>query len=185
MASGPSILLDRATVLDALTELVAALRDRGVAATIQIVGGAAINLGYDLGRPPTVDVDAFVAPAGEILEVVAAVAAGRGWRTDWLNDKALAFASHHDVPQDWTVVIEDGPVVVSIASAELLFAMKANACRGARDGRDLLVLADRCGITTIGDAEAVFDRYFPHDVFDQKGLRWLRAHFRGEDPFDV
>jgi hypothetical protein len=185
MPDDPPILLDRDMVIDAMTELVATLRERGVAAGIRLVGGAAISIQYNHDRPPTTDVDAFLYPGEEILEVAAEMTVRRGWKPGWLNDKALAFTTHHDTPQDWTVILDDEDAVVSVASAELLFAMKANASRGVRDGRDLLTLADVCEITTIDQAEEVFERYFPQDVMKAKGVRWLQAHFRGEDPFDV
>jgi hypothetical protein len=179
------ILFDRRTILDALTELVAALHERGVTAGIRLIGGAAIALAYDAERPPTTDVDALLYPSEPILAVATEIAQRRGWKHDWLNDKAVGFMTHHDTAADWTVVLQDGDATASIASAELLFAMKLNACRGVRDGQDLLTLADVCGVTSISRAEAIFDRYFPRDVVNAKGVRWLEAHFRGENPFDV
>lgn len=185
MADDPEILLDRETVLAAMRELVSGLRERGVAAGIRVVGGAAIAIQYNHDRPPTTDVDAFMHPGDEVREVAGEIAARRGWPSNWLNDKALQFATHRDGPGDWTVLVDDAAAVVSVASAEMLFAMKANACRGVRDGRDLLTLAQVCGITTLAEAEEVYDRYFPEDVMKEKGVRWLQMHFRGENPFDL
>lgn len=181
---GPDpVLFDRNMLLDAFVELATELQARGVVARIRVIGGAAITLRYDPDRPATTDVDAFAHPASAVLDAAADVGRRHGWPVDWLNTRAKAFASHHDSPEDWTVVLDTSGLIVSVASAELLFAMKANASRGVRDGRDLLILADCCGITSVASAEAVFDRYFPRDVMPDKAVRWLGAHFRGEEPF--
>ena len=181
---GPdAILFDRVMLLDAMVELASELQARGVAARINVIGGAAIALQYDPDRPATTDVDAFAHPAAEVLDAAATVGRRHGWPADWLNTNAKAFASHHDSPEDWTAVLDTSGLTVSVASAALLFAMKANASRGIRDGRDLLTLADCCGITSLVSAEAVFDRYFPRDVLPDKAVRWLDAYFRGEEPF--
>jgi len=180
MTDGADPLLDHDTLLDALGDLVRRLRERRVSAGIRLVGAAAIALAYDHDRPETRDVDAYLTPAGLILEVATSIAEERGWKTDWLNTKVVMFQSHHDGPEDWNVVIEEDGVTVSVASAELLLAMKLLASRGTRDAEDIAILLEASGITTLEEAKDVFDRYYPDDEIKPQGVRVVEAWLRGE-----
>src|SRR5689334_2061133 len=78
---------DIARLLDLLE---AELSRRGVAASIYIVGGAAIALTYDTGRR-TKDVDADLTPEDEVLKAAVAVAESEGLPPTWLNNDAKAW----------------------------------------------------------------------------------------------
>lgn len=180
MTDGSDPLLDHDTLLDALRDLVRRLRERQISAGIRLVGAAAIALAYDHDRPETRDVDAYLAPAEPILEVAAAIAEERGWKADWLNTKVVMFQSHYDGPADWNVVIDEDDVTVSVASAELLLAMKLLASRGIRDAEDIAVLLGASGVTTLEEAKDIFDRYYPDDEIKPQGVRVVEAWLRGE-----
>lgn len=64
-----------------------ALEQRGVAAQLFVVGGAAMALAYDSKRT-TRDVDALFIPAPEVREAAMAIADQNGLEPDWLNDGA-------------------------------------------------------------------------------------------------
>jgi hypothetical protein len=178
-------LLDRATLLDVLRDLVRRLHERDIAAGIRLVGAAAIALEYDHGRPQTHDVDAYLHPPEPILAAAAEIAAERGWRPDWLNTKALIFQSHHDDPSsDWRIVLQEGAVTLAVASAELLLAMKLLASRGSRDGEDIATLLAICEVRSLDEAQRIFDRYYPDDEIKPRGIRTIDAWLRGESVTD-
>jgi hypothetical protein len=125
------MLLDRALITELLHDLAHRLALTGWPASIRLVGGAAIAVGY-FDRRATLDIDA-VYHAGDLVERVSAeIAAERGLPEDWLNNHALGFVPF--VGQDeWTELFTEGPITVFVASAPMLLAMKLAANRGLRD----------------------------------------------------
>lgn len=99
---------------------------------------------------------------------------------DWLNTKAVMFQSHYDDPADWSVVIQDGDVKLSVASAQLLLAMKLLASRGSRDAEDIATLLEACGVRFLEEAQAIFDRYYPDEEIKPQGRRVVEAWLQGE-----
>ncbi|MFT2690300.1 hypothetical protein [Clavibacter zhangzhiyongii] len=65
--------LDRAALMDALSELIAVLRLRGVTGRMQVFGGAALTLCH-FDRGTTVDIDARLRFDADVQEAVALVA---------------------------------------------------------------------------------------------------------------
>lgn len=70
-----------------LAELDAQLRDRGIAAAIYLVGGAALALA-GMGGRRTRDVDGVAAPEAPVLAEAVALAERRGIAVTWLNTAA-------------------------------------------------------------------------------------------------
>ena len=115
-------------------------------------------LAYDAGRV-TRDVDATFVPHGIVLEEARNVAEAFGLPSWWLNEQASGYVSTQR--DDHKREVFDHPGIrVMAASAEHVFAMKAFAARG-RDEDDLRTLARIIGITTVGDALALCERFFP------------------------
>lgn len=85
-------MLDRETIVAALTALSERLGKRGVTGEINLLGGTAMVLGFQ-ARQSTKDVDAIFVPAGEIREEARRVGEQFGLGRDWLNDAAKGFAS--------------------------------------------------------------------------------------------
>lgn len=71
--------LSRGDIISGLRDLILHLRAAGSAATIQIVGGAAIALTIDGDRPATADVDGPISPPEIVAAAAARVARQRGW----------------------------------------------------------------------------------------------------------
>ena len=160
----------------ALNQLIELLVERKIPATIRLVGGAALSLAY-FDRSATVDVDAVLHPAEPIKQAAAAIAARNGWPDDWLNDRAVAFLSHYDTADDWRILRELDGVTVFVASAELLLAMKLLAARGPRDYTDLDELLVICGVSTLAEAETIFERYYPDEILKPRAMRYLEARY--------
>lgn len=167
MNSEPTELLDVARLRDILEELVDRLIDRGTAARVYLVGGAALALAYyDEGeRRLTNDVDASYFPAEEVADVVEAIATRYGLRNDWLNRRAAQFFPPQGLPEG-LVVINRGSVSIMVGPPRLLLAMKLRAARLGRDNDDIAVLLRRCDIRSVDEAKAVLDGcYEGEEVF--------------------
>lgn len=161
---------------DALRLLVAELVAAGVRARIQIVGAAAVTM--QVGRDAmTGDIDALFVPSTEFLQVVRQIAATKDWPDSWINDDVKMFVSHHDTEADWELHAEESEVIVLVARARLLLAMKLFAGRGRRDESDIARLIDSCSITSLEAARELFDRYYPEEVIKPAALRQLRERF--------
>lgn len=132
---------DARTVHDLLEELSRRLSERGVRGTIRVAGGAAMLLRFpdDPAVRVTRDIDALIEPSDEVEAVVSEMAADLGLPTRWLNAAGRGWL-RVETPAS------DEQVVIAIASARELVAMKLAAARD-KDFVDLVILARHLGIT--------------------------------------
>ena len=138
--------LDKHRITELLDRLGERLRRRGVAASVYLVGGAAIALTV-ADKRSTRDVDGWVSDQ-VVLDEARALAAEEGLAATWLNDNAAAW-----VPARVSARRADGPGLdVQVAPAEHLLAMKMAAMR-ARDVDDILALARHLGMERASGAE--------------------------------
>jgi len=147
MARVPRRELSVGDIRGLLDELGARLQERGVAATVYIVGGAAIALEMD-ARRVTTDVDALLHPEVTVRDEARAMAGRHGLPDDWLNTAARAFVPGGDTA---AVPYEVPGLVVTLASPEHLLAMKMIAFRPT-DVPDLEMLFRELGITSAAEA---------------------------------
>jgi hypothetical protein len=134
------------------------LRASGVAATVYIVGGAAIALRDVLSGRRTGDVDAVLVPEAEILAAAREVASERGIRSTWLNSSVRPFVP--PMPEEAKQPPGEPGLQRHTASDEHLLAMKIVARRGQRDMRDIIPLARRLGLSKAEDlSQLVCDVY--------------------------
>jgi len=147
----------REDIEDLLAALGTRLRVRGVAATLYVVGGAAIALrGVSTDRR-TADVDALMVPEDVVLEVARELAAERGIRPTWLNSSVRPYVPALSEPLKPP---ESPGLDVRTAPDEHLLAMKIVAARGQRDMADIVPLARRLGLShAIALAELVITVY--------------------------
>lgn len=133
-----------AETTDLLSALSQRLRDRGVAASVFVVGGAAIAAtGVRRGRI-TEDVDALTHDQA-VLEEARSIARERGLPSNWLNPAA----------NQWMPPLPDGVLDkpaepglrVTYAEDGFLFANKLLAQR-AKDAEDVVALAKRLGLAS-------------------------------------
>lgn len=170
------VTFDRDDIVSALEELVELLGTGGVSTTIRVVGGAALVVAY--GRQATTtDIDALYGASEDVAATVATIAARRGWPDTWLNDRVKMYASHYDHTAEWVPFATRGNVDVWVAPADLLLAMKLLAGRGRRDGTDIDLLCDACGVTSITDAQTIFDRYYPQDEMAPRARAQLQRRY--------
>lgn len=149
--------LDREAVLDLLRQVGARLQDRGVTASIYVVGGSAMALVFD-ARRTTHDIDAALTEHGdEFTEEARVVGEEHGLPADWVNSRAVAFLPTAQDPAASEITLPG--LTVAVASPEHLIAMKLRAMR-SRDMEDLDVLFRLAGITSPEQAARIHDRLF-------------------------
>ena len=132
------------------------LAKQGTAASMYIVGGAAIALSYDTDRT-TKDIDATLVPEDVVLRAAKVVADAEHLPPDWLNTEATPWVPPHD-----EVGRREPPgsgLRIDVASPEALLAMKLVASRN-RDIPDIKLLAEAIGTTgAVQLADLVREQY--------------------------
>lgn len=166
-------LLDRDDVELLLRELAQRLHAVGITAGIRVIGGAAIAL-INSDRRSTADIDAVLLPAHPVRVMAEGMALEHDLPADWLNDAALAYVPLVGI-DDWQEIFRVGDVTVSIGSVHLLLAMKLRANRGRRDTDDIEFLLDRCGVTSIQDAQEIYERYNTEEVLTDAAATRVQA----------
>jgi len=154
--------MDKEEIMRALEELGKELAGKGIIGEVLIVGGAAMCLAHD-ARDATKDVDALFEPKTEMLDAIKAVAKNNGFNDDWLNDsvKGFIFAEPEQVP-----FTEFPGLRVATVPPEYLLAMKLFSSRTSlyeTDRRDIKTLAKILDITTVDQAYAILEKYYPRD----------------------
>jgi hypothetical protein len=138
-------------------ELAAELDAQGVRAELFLVGGAAIALCFD-SRRATRDLDAVFVPTESVRRAAAAVAAREGLDRDWLNDGVKGFLPG---PDPGAVRYFEAPgLLVDVASAEYLLAMKLFSSRVEADARDIALLYREVGYHTVEEGLALVERSY-------------------------
>src|ERR1700712_3902850 len=115
-------LLGRHDLIAGLRELVLRLHLTGDAASVRIVGGAALLLRY-FDRSTTLDIDASIQPAEKVFAVAHEIARDFGWQDDWLNDGSKIFIPTIGKTPEWEAIYDDKLVSIWVLSAEALLAM--------------------------------------------------------------
>ena len=154
-----------------LRQLVAKLQSSGGRSGLRIVGGAALALRY-FDRESTVDIDAH--PIGDAVHVLAAgreVAQENGWPDDWLNNQAAIFIPEYgSATVAWETLYDDGTVVIQVASADAMLAMKLRANRPGRDDTDIAKLMVLCDITSVSEAEELYESFYSAEVMPDRAV---------------
>ncbi|WP_211223308.1 DUF6036 family nucleotidyltransferase [Propionicicella superfundia] len=158
--------LDATRLHDLFIELSDELELRAETAQLFVVGGAAMALAYDAARQ-TRDVDAVFEPTGTIRDLSAVLAQRHGLDDDWINDAAKGFLPGPD--EDAQVVFESDTLLVRVASAEYLLAMKLYSGRPGRDLDDAITLYRHAGYTTVDEGIELLEARYP-------GSRLLARH---------
>jgi len=164
--------LDRDRLRVLLADLDARMRERGIAAGLYVVGGAAIALTI-AERRVTVDVDAL-ATDKVVYDQAVTIAKHHGLPPTWLNPSAAPW-----IPPRHGVALPAGPGLhVEYAPAEHLLAMKMVAMRD-RDYPDIADLARALGM---GDADgAAFEQLLRNAYGDDETLEMALGIHRDED----
>lgn len=156
-----------------LRDLDAELQRIGKAATIFVVGGAAMALAYNADRA-SADIDGTFEPRDVVLDAAAVVARRRNLDRNWLSEGVRDYMPPE--PDGHPRSERIGPaLVIEIASPEYVLAMKAMTTRKS-DG-DLTDAVDLCRLLGISDQTTLDNnvrRYFPGGQFGAQELFFER-----------
>lgn len=160
-------------VRDLLSELDQRMRDRGIAAAVFVVGGAAIAAGGVREGRLTHDVDA-VSGDQHVIAEARAMAATHGLPENWLNTNATMWMP--PLPAGVLDPPSEPGLRVTYADDPFLLATKLVAQR-AKDAEDILELASRVGLrhATAVEIEAHIRCYYS----DEAALEFILS---GPDP---
>lgn len=171
--------LERDDIIVGLRELVDELRKAGEVAGIRMVGGAALALSY-FDRGVTQDLDLLhVRPGSDIAVAAAAanVAQRHDWDSSWLNFDVTRADALPTLGRavEWDTIYDKHGIVIQVAAKEALLAMKLRANRPGRDTRDIRLLLGLCDMTTIAEAEALYEDFYPGDGLSDRALQMVTA----------
>jgi hypothetical protein len=184
--------LDRDDIITGLRELVGELNEAGEVAGIRLVGGAALALRY-FDRGTTQDLDVLhVRPGSDdaVAKAAGRVADRRGWDPEWLNFEVTRADALPTMGRavEWETVYDDGRISIEVASREALLAMKLRANRPGRDTRDIRMLLSLCGVTTLDEAEELYEEFYPGDLLSPRAesivARILESPGEAPTPWD-
>lgn len=108
----------------------------------------------------TRDLDAVFEPKQVIHEEAARIARDRRLPENWLDDAVKGLLPERQPPIEAAASFSIPGLHVGIASAEYLFAMKAQAARQETDGDDLRRLAAILSIRTVHQALDLVERFY-------------------------
>ena len=154
---------DKKAIEQAFDALSDRLRERGVRATVYIVGGAAMILAHRRSET-TLDVDALIMdPRDTVLDAARVVGCACGRADDWLNDRVRTVQHMPRRPDKRAITLYDSPYpVMTGASAAYLLAMKVRAGRQS-DETDIKNLLRRLDVRTMSEVREIHNALLPNN----------------------
>lgn len=147
--------LRKSRVIELLAELERRLSERGLTASIRVVGGSALLL-HGLINRATEDIDAYYSQQRAVEEIISAMSIEQGLPAKWLNASAAAF-----IPENahWAPTADALLSMVEVADLPTLAAMKLAAERD-KDIVDLAHLLNALGLSEPREVlEIAYDKY--------------------------
>lgn len=165
-------LFTREDVAEALRLLAKELAERGVSSTIQIVGGAALALRhFDRESTRDVDISIRLGDPDAFRDAASVVASRMGWDGDWINDESAKYIPRLGADIAWETIYERDGIVIQVAPADAILAMKLRANRPGRDNADIGRLMAICGLSTIEELEELYANYWPGDALEDRAIQ--------------
>lgn len=160
-------LFERADLQRLVQLLAQKLDDADVVGTISIVGGAAISLQYVHDRDSTTDIDAILPENPIVAWIIEDIAKAENLPATWINDAAKVYIPF-EVKSMWLDLLSVGGVLIRVASAELLLAMKLRADRGVRDRGDIQKLLQICGHQSLSQVQETYEKFHHQEVMNSR-----------------
>jgi predicted nucleotidyltransferase len=170
--------LDRARITQALRRLGELARVEKITLEVSLYGGAVFTLVYG-SRDATKDVDAVVKQSKIAKKLALKVAQELSLPEDWLNDQVKQFLAEKEAKRRLGDADFGEGLRVAVPTAAYLLAMKLRACRPplpgyAGDYGDIQFLVRKMEIASVKAAEAIHDKFFPHDVLSDAAKEVVR-----------
>ena len=175
----PYEALSRSRITQALRRLGELAREQKVTLEVSLYGGAVFTLVYG-SRDATRDVDAIIRPEAAARTLARRVAQELGLPDDWLNDHVRQFLAEKEAKRKLTEAEFGEGLRVSVPTAAYLLAMKLRACRPPLPGYpgdygDIRFLVQKMDIASVEAAEAIHDKFFPHDALSDPARVVIRG----------
>lgn len=165
-------LFTREDVETALGHLARELAERGVTSTIQIVGGAALALRhFDRASTRDVDISIRLGDPAQFHVAASAVATRMGWDQDWINDESAKYIPRFGRTIAWETIYEQDGIVIQVAPADSILAMKLRANRPGRDNADIARLMAICGLSTLEELENLYAEFWPNEALADRAVQ--------------
>jgi predicted nucleotidyltransferase len=171
--------LSRARITQALRRLGELAREKGTRLEVSLYGGAVFTLVYG-SREATKDVDAVVRQSETAGILAARVARELALPEDWLNDHVKQFLAEKESKRELPQSDFGEGLRVSVPTAGYLLAMKLRACRPPLPGYsgdygDIRFLVGKMQIRSVEAAEAIHDKFFPHDLLSEAAKEVIKS----------
>lgn len=171
--------LNRNRLTQALRRLGELAQARKVTLEVSLYGGAVFTLVYG-SREATKDVDAVVRQSALAQDLAGQVAKELGLPEDWLNDDVKQFLAEKEAKRQLHEADFGPGLRVSVPTAAYLLAMKLRACRPplpgyAGDYGDIWFLVKKMEIGSVREAEAIHDKFFPHDELSETAREVVKS----------
>lgn len=171
--------LSRLRITQALRRLGELAHEQNVTLEVSLYGGAVFTLVYE-SRDATKDVDAVVRQSKIAKTLAAKVAKELDLPDDWLNDDVKQFLAEKEAKRQLTESDFGKGIRISVPTAAYLLAMKLRACRPPLPGYlgdygDIRFLVQKMEIDSVKAAEAIHDKFFPHDVLSETAKEVVRT----------
>jgi hypothetical protein len=171
--------LSRTQITQALRRLGELAHEQKVTLEVSLYGGAVFTLVYG-SRDATKDVDAVVRQSEIAKKLALRVARELNLPEDWLNDQVKQFLAEKEAKRQLTEADFGEGLRISVPTAAYLLAMKLRACRPPLPGYpgdygDIRFLVQKMGIASVEAAEAIHDKFFPHDALSDTAKEVIRG----------
>jgi hypothetical protein len=178
--------LSRIRIVQALRRLGELAFEQGVTLEVSLYGGAVFTLVYG-SRDATKDVEAVVRPSDVARNLASKVAEELGLPDDWLNDHVKQFLAEKEAKRRLPESEFGEGLRVSVPTAGYLLAMKLRACRPplpgyAGDYDDIRFLVRKMDIESVEAAEAIHNKFFPHDTLSDTAKEVVRGAIQPRQP---
>ena len=178
--------LSRTRITQALRRLGELALEQNVTLEVSLYGGAVFTLVFG-SREATKDVDAVIRQNDVARKLALRVAEKLGLPEDWLNDQVKQFLSEKEAKRQLTEVDFGEGLRVCVPTAAYLLAMKLRAARPplpgyAGDRADIRFLVKKMKIASVDAAEAIYDKFFPHDVLSDAAKEEVRGAIEHPQP---
>ena len=150
-----------------LNEINTELKKKNIRGEIALYGGAVMLLVFD-ARDVTKDIDAIFVPKKEFTETITHITKKYKLQDDWLNDGIKGFVDNNKGLIKYQTMSN---LVIYVAKAEYILAMKCHASRvepDSKDKEDIKFLIKYLKLKNVDEVLNLVEKYIPKSRIETK-----------------